>query len=582
MKMRPAWFLAASLTLALVAFAVACAGDEEPTSVPQPTATTAPTIAVPTEAPTEAPPAAGGTLTFALKELGPFSGHPRLTAGQQMVNVGLSSGELMVIVNDKSEYVPQLLQEWDVSTDGTIWTLKLKDGVQFHKGWGEMTAEDIIWNMQEYAADDSLSPRKGMVARLWANDAGYAKALDNYTVEVNTGTPQYDMLFPISSVISPIFSKKQVDELGEEAAMFDSAGTGPWEFVESSSGDFWKFKAVKDHWRQPPAFDELMMLEMPEESVRLANFQTGNADIFVVALDSLPAVKEVSGSHFIRITGGGTEHLGYYGNYYVGIGTDDQKPAYNPELPWVSASADVTSSEWEDARKVREAMSISIDRNLIVDELLSGEGEPLVLWGWEANMHRLPARLQSWDYDPDRARQLLEDAGYGDGFPVTVTPSIRGVAAEVEAAEAIATMWGDIGIDVTLNKVPYDVIGPKLATRAYQGLSVHGSARYFDPLAFTSVIFLSTGGWSAGFDHPTFDELLTKAIGTIDTDERFKILVKAAEFTYDNVLDAGLYTANAVWPLSARINASKDQWIENLNYSAANQLTGLEYARPAN
>ena len=91
---------------------------------------------------------------------------------------------------------------------------------------------------------------------------------------------------------------------------------------------------------------------------------------------------------------------------------------------------------------------------------------------------------------------------------------------------------------------------------------------------------LETWGPDLPFPRARVDEL--------DRDpENFKarvsrILVEAAEFTYDNVLDAGLYTANAVFPLSARINASKDQWIANLNYSAANQLTGLEYARPAN
>ena len=235
-----------------------------------------------------------------------------------------------------------------------------------------------------------------------------------------------------------------------------------------------------------PNFEELVLHEIQEESTRLANFQTGNLDVFnVVGLDSLPSVQKMPDVKFMRVEGGATEHLGIFGAFYVGLGTDDQRPGYDPSLPWVSSNPDPASEEWATATKVRQAMAISIDRQLIVDELLHGEGKPLVLWGWESQIDRLPPEYRQWEYDPEKAARLLEEAGYpGGGFEITLTPSIRGVPAEVEACEAVATMWEAIGINVKVQKIPYASLSPQIRTRDYQGANCHGtgrSVRSFEP-----------------------------------------------------------------------------------------------------
>jgi peptide/nickel transport system substrate-binding protein len=133
------------------------------------------------------------------------------------------------------------------------------------------------------------------------------------------------------------------------------------------------------------------------------------------------------------------------GNWYVGHGTPEHKenrPGYDPDLPWVSSSPDINSPEWERARKVREALFIAVDRQLIADTILGGQGEPLVMWGWESNVDKLdPVLKKGWEFNPDRAKQLLEEAGYADGFEITIVASIRDTPGEVEACEAVASMW---------------------------------------------------------------------------------------------------------------------------------------------
>jgi peptide/nickel transport system substrate-binding protein len=528
-------------------------------------------VAVAVEGPT-------GTLNIGWKELGTFGTHPRLYRLTFGGSVGATIGESLVRENPTS-FVPELAREWSLSPDSLVWTFKLHEGVQFHQGYGEMTAEDVIYSIQQAGAEGSGYPSSGRFKRLWLHKDGWVKAPDAYTIEVHTGTRQYDMLGTLGPPYGGwVVSKKQVDELGEEAADVNGALTGPWEVEEIKTGVSWRFKAVEDHWRKTPNFAEMVFWEMPEESTRVANFQVGKLDSFQMALDSKPAVEKVPGTKFMRVESGGTEHLGLYGNWYVGHGGADhqeKRPGYDPDLPWVSINPDVNSPEWERARKVRLAMAIAIDRQLIVDTLLSGEGHPLYLWGWENNLDRLPADIQKgWEYNPEKAKQLLVEAGYGDGFEITLTASVRGVPGEQEACEAVGTMWEAIGIRTRIDNVPYATIGPQLQNRDYNQASCHGTGGRTDPLWLISAIVPSTAGWTGGFDHPWLDETIDKAVSIVDQDERYKVMTEIARFMFDNVVEQGLYSANLLWPLGPNI----DEWKQHLNFADPRYLSSYEYA----
>ena len=538
------------------------------------------TVEVPVPAPTSATGSAmggpSGTLNIGFREVGTFGTHPRLTPGSQGVFVGSSLGETLLIQDLNQDYQPRLATEWDLSEDGLIWTFKLREGVQFHKGYGEMTAKDVIWSMEEYGGEGSRASNSGKLRRLWSNEEGGATALDDYTVQVNTGTPQFDMLIVASQPSAAnVMSKRQVDDLGEDEASRQGAATGPWEIEEAKSGQYWKFTAVRDHWRKTPEFAELLFWDIPEESTRVANFQVGLLDTFLMALDSKPVIEEVPDVKFMRVQGGGTVHLGLNANWYVGLGTQehtDGNPGFDPDLPWVSGNADINSEEWKTALKVRRALHIAIDRQSIVDTILSGEGKAEVLWGWENNMHRLPARMQEWEFNPDLAKQLLKEAGYSDGFDITITPDIRNVPGEVEACDAVATMWENIGINVTISHVPYATIGPQITAREYNQANCHGTGGRADPRELIHT-FSSRGGFTAGFHHPIMDAYLTEALETIDTEAAYIPMVKAAEFLFDNAAESSLYSVNILWPLSANI----DSWLEHLQYGDRRALTSLEW-----
>jgi ABC-type transport system substrate-binding protein len=292
-----------------------------------------------------------------------------------------------------------------------------------------------------------------------------------------------------------------------------------------------------------------------------------------MALDSKPVIDQVPDVKYMRVEFGGTLQVALgLGNFHI---PDSNRPSWDPDLPWVSASADVNSEEWDRARKVRLAMAIAIDKQTIVDTLLQGIGKPLAAWGWEANTHRLPDDMQEREYNPEKARQLLAEAGYPDGFEITLTPDIRGIPSEVEACEAVAVMWEEIGIRTRVNRVPYATVAPVYRAREYTGANCHGTAGVSDPMGLVGSVFLSDGPGIIGFEHPYLDEELARAIHIVDTEERYKLAVEVARFIWDNVVHEALYSVDILWPLSAKVQ----DWGQHLEHGDRRYLTGTEYAK---
>ena len=586
----------------LLALATACGGaaqtetpaaGQPPAAPEQPAATAIPTaapVAAPAATATPETPAAAmeapsGTITVGQKELGPFMGHPALTGNPQIFVMQTAPiGESLLTVSSDLKPVGMLAKSWEVSEDGSTWTFRLNEGVQFHKGYGEMTAEDVIWGMRQFGADGSKHPRASNIRGIWENENGHAKAVDDYTVEVNTGEPWSEV--PVNEILtSPggggtwIVSKQQTDELGAEEANDQIAGTGPWDLVEYRTGEFWRMEAVTDHWRKTPHFAELIFREIPEESSRVAGFQTGNLDTTLLAFDSLPLAKGVEGAEIMRIPGGGESALTFYGQYYVGIGTEDQQPGYDPELPWVSANPDINSEEWQNAAKVRNALSLAIDRQGIVDTLLQGNGSPAVLWDFgQYEDSWLPPEMR-WEYDPERAKALLVEAGYDEGFSITLTPSLRGAPVEVEACEAIATMWGDIGVDVKFQSLPYSTLRPSLIARNYQGSTCHAGGIRLEPgQGFSGMLsqLNHQAVWNRGVEHPWLDDKVAEHMAEVDTEQRRELAIEIATFMFENALTGvGLYNFDALWPVGPRIQP----WTEGVRYRDLRNINGYEYIR---
>jgi peptide/nickel transport system substrate-binding protein len=248
-------------------------------------------------------------------------------------------------------------------------------------------------------------------------------------------------------------------------------------------------------------------------------------------------------------------------------------PGNDPNAAWASTNSDPESLEWERARKVREALGISIDRQLFVDTLLGGAGDPGIMWGWMGHESKLPPDMK-WVFDPARARQLVKDAGYPDGFDITLTLNIRNNPAEKEQCEATAGMWRDIGLNVSYETPPYDTITrPKLLDRSYSGAICHGTRFYVEPIFIIGIIHLSSSGVNLGVEHEIMDAFVAKINSTFDPEERWKVMLEMGQWQWDNAFNISIFNVHQEYPIGPKL----DPWTEHMEKGSTYTLGDLEW-----
>ncbi len=596
------------LIIAALTLIVACGTSA--TATPEPTTA----VAMPTPVAEPADADEDSVINYGVKETGVFEGHPRFMSSPRVQYSAVSFGESMVAIQEDLSPAPLLATEWSISENGQIWTFKVRDDVQFHKGYGNMTIHDILWNYKEWH-EGSLNARAGIIGDFWVGKAGGSqKVVDDYTVEIDTGEPwlrerAFEFMRHLGGVSTTIVSMEQTLQLYEarggdrnsiyreddpateddESALVteeyeaaakeaskDIAATGPWAIESHDEGRVWRFDAVENHWRQTPYFDRFIMESIPEEATRVAGFQTGKLDIMEMAFDSLPAVEQVEGTQIVAWPNAGQAGLNIYGQTY-GVDKDGNPYAdLDCENAWVSCDEDPTSEEWQNAVKVKKAMAIAVNREEIVETLLSGYGQPLYLRDWMGHESKADPRW-THEFDPDMARQLLEEAGYGpdNKFTITLVPAIRGAPAEVEACEAVAGYWEEVGINVDLQRTPYATIRPELITRKFQGATCHTVSQRLTP-AIGASNYVAKSTFSYGTEHPWMEENITDLLGETNPN-----LVAEKERTvygwmYDNVMAFALYAHDGVWPVGKRLDPD---WTP-IDFSEVRSPSGFEYIRP--
>ena len=567
---------------AAVDAAVATAAMEAAASAPAMMETTEPT----------------GTLDVAHVELGAYQNHPAMVSFPQASLNMLTAADGLFGRGLDWEWYGKLATSWEVAPDNLTWTFHLREGVPFHDDWGEFTAEDWVYSMELAAQEGSINPRGPEYSRTFFCDDCYVRALDDHTFETNTGVPLRDLItaFPTPGS-DPIWavSKKQVTELeksiGLDAANELIVSTGPWKIAENRPGEYWHFDAVEDHYLKTPYFAEMRFREIPEESTRIANFQTRRIDVFTAVPDTIALLANTPGTIFMAQEGAIEQHLLFYGNYYHsfdpstcpgqpgGPWADRPKAPYcpaegwDPDAPWVSANPDMDSPEWDAARKVRLAMNVAIDREKLIEELLHGEAVPLAMLTMSNN---LPDGVDwTWEYDPARARQLLDEAGYPDGFEMDLYPAVRGAPSEVEACEAIAVMWENVRLDVNLKNIPFNTVVEGQLDRSSDGQVVCNAAPPFiESIWLWGKMYLPDSGWSPGMDHPVLSKMMDDTFNIFDREERLEATLEVSTLLWENTLDYGLWTVNQIHALSPEVG----DWEEHLETGNPRRISGLEWA----
>src|SRR3989454_4876046 len=399
-----------------------------------------------------------GTLTVAVATFGNERWLPHLYPGAEDVVLKPMMENLLSRDLKTGALSPMLAERWEVLEGGRAWRFYLRKGVQFHNGQGEMTAEDVKFTVASIAKEGSangLAPEFRLIKSMELDDP-YTITFRFEKPFVAFGNKVTQGLFASSAFIH---SKHYIETAGEEGADRHPVGTGPWKFVEHVRGDRIVYEAVENHWRAVPHFKRMVFLKVPDPTTRMAMLRAGSVDVI-----------EIGGEYVEELQKVGVRTLTMPNVAWLLVllgGQWSTQSTYDPKVPWALPDA-------ERARKVRLALNLAVDKQAIMGQVLGGLGSVLGSWlTYPTDPWATEALMQPYPYDPAKAKALLAEAGYPNGFEVTMNLTAwpgRGYLPDV--GEAVATYWEKVGLKVKRRPVDRAVFSADFRARTYAGVSL--------------------------------------------------------------------------------------------------------------
>jgi peptide/nickel transport system substrate-binding protein len=491
------------LLSAVLVLAFAACGDEEPAADESPTGGIQ----------------MGGTVRIG-SQPGNVNFDPALFAGA-VPDILLQAQvyEKLVTLGQDFTVQPTLATEWD-SPDGKVWTFTLREGVTFHNG-EPFTADDVVYTMDRLRSKELGSP----MADVYANVAS-VEATDATTVTFTL--TEVDSEFPASLTdYRTLMLSQSVEDPAKEAV-----GTGPFMLESISAEDRAVLTKNPDYWgtdaegNQLPYLDGVEFIYSPDIAGQVEGLQGGSLN-WVGGL-SAEQKQAVEANSSLRTE---TTPTNYCFELQIRV---DQEPGSD--------------------LRVRQAIMAGTDRQAIVDLVAPGVAEPgngtLVGPAYEANYLE-----ESVPYDPERARQLLADAGYADGL------DIRLVAQTAEPVPAIATAWQaqmrEIGVNVEIQQVPVDVFyAEEGQDNWYQApFSIVDYGTRAVPKTYFQLALTSTAPWNySRWENTEFDQLSQQISSELDEAARADLYKQAQQLLQEEVPMMNFLVNTAVAGQSANLD----------------------------
>lgn len=452
--------------------------------------------------------------------------------------------EPLVAYDQEFQLVPALALSWE-QPEPTVWRFKLRQDVRFHDG-APFTADDVVFSIQR-----ALSPTSNFKA--YVNGIADARQLDEHTVEIITEGPNPVLLRQLTNVF---IMNRAWSEANNAAAPQDFArneetysarnanGTGPYVLKSREVDVRTAFAENPDWWGKadkPGNVTEIVYTPIKQNATRTAALLSGEIDF---VLD--PPVQDLARIAQQAKVVEGNE----YRTIYLGL---DQK---SPELKYSSLKG---SNPFADVR-VREALYRAIDIETIKKAVMRGSSAPTgtmiapQVHGWtEALAKRVP-------YDPDKARELLKDAGYADGFDFTLDcPNNRYINDEA-ICQAIVGMWARIGVKASLNAMPRATYFPKVQSYDTSAYLFGWGVPTFDALYTLQSLVRSKGEGADGsfnfghYSNAEVDALIDQVKVEIDSSKRDAAIHKALEIHASEFGHIPLHDQVIPWAMGKNVN----------------------------
>jgi peptide/nickel transport system substrate-binding protein len=426
---------------------------------------------------------------------------------------------------------PGLAAKWEMSKDGKTWAFWIRQGVQFHEGYGELTAEDVKYSLERLIDPKSIVGPSSSMRRL----IDKVEAPEKYKVVVTLKVPdvEFDRGYMSNGLCLQIVSKKYLETKGDEAANARPIGTGPFTLAEHKKGMSIKLKVIdgiEKHWRVKPDFQNITFLVVPEEATRIAMLKTGEVDLAPISYDAIDSMK-ASGLNVFSVK------YNWVPVIRLGGLIKTSPKFYNPNVPWAD-------------KRVRQALNYAIDREGIVKNIFHGQATPAAVSIPASEWFDIPA----YPYDPQKAKQLLAEAGYPNGFEITLKTFTTTPGAELPMiGEAVGMYWQAVGLNVKI--VPTDwtsVRGAWTSAKATDYVWTHRG------LAFTNTVtgLQADNNSKSVFATYATEETEAKLIEIekeLDLKKRSVLIKKFGEFLRDEAACAYLVFANEPYGASKKL-----------------------------
>ena len=379
---------------------------------------------------------------------------------------------------------PDLATDWEISDDGLEYVFHLREGVQWHRGFGEFTANDVKFSIERVLDPNSQS--------IFASEFDLIESVDvvdDYTVRINLSSPYIPLLDKLAALKQGfIVSQKAVEEYGEDIAT-NAIGTGPFMLETWDPTNEIVLTANPDYYAGPPTLERIVIVPIEELTTLTVALESGDVDIIEVT-DATTYQQLLSNENITVV----------------------QSPSFNR----VSIGLNTTVEPLNEV-KVRQALAYAIDLDTIIDELLKDVAERAYSFLGPLDFG-YTEDIQIYNYDPDQARQLLAEAGYADGFEVTAVYPV-GAASGIlhKCLTAIQGYWADIGVTLNLETPDTPVA---ISAMADGNIAIGGAttSRPPEPDYVLSVYFDEDGAWN--YIHYDIQDLLEQGRSETDLDAR--------------------------------------------------------------
>ena len=490
--------------------------------------------------------AGGGTLIWMSHQEIAGLGPNDLGATMQSIMIGAIHSSLVGYDVEYNMY-NDLSESHEVQPDGKKYTFKLRQGVKFHNG-EELKASDVKYTFDYYRDEKNAATIQSNFTGVGSIDTP-----DDYTVVVNMDTVNAASLINWASL--PIVPAKYHAEVGDAKYSTAPIGTGPFKVKEWKASEYTELEANADYFRGAPAVDLIRMEVVPEDAVRKAALDTGDADSSAWPLlveDSLALEKEPNFKVY-RTPGDSIKHF-----------------PINNEKPYFAD------------KRCRQALMYALDRQRIIDDLWNGAAQ-VAHSNIPPNSQYYNAKLNQYAFDPEKAKALLDEAGWvagadgirekdGQKFSFTCTAK-AGDQARKAIAELAVQLFKDVGVEMQIVEAPVAEILEAMRQGTME-MSIFNWTYNSGVLEPDSTDTLSSSGGN-NFPHyknPEMDDLLSKGLQEVDPAKRKPIYDRVQELFVEEV--PVLYLQFDTWmlPFATRV--------EGLPETTANTYPIYSYLLP--